>query len=175
MKRFQKFLYSLHPYFLSYIAAVLTVAQIVLVFFMDGYSSESLQWAGWICLWTSGIFGMLPILTFRRKGGVPEGASYINTTVLVDSGIYAIARHPQIGTAWLLINLGVMLVSWQWTSVVLGLFSMILVYADTLKADQYCLEKFGSGYKDYMERVPRVNFLAGIIKLVLLRIRGGKR
>jgi protein-S-isoprenylcysteine O-methyltransferase Ste14 len=175
MKRFQKFLYNLHPYLLSSIATVLTISQIILVFFLDEHSSVTLQWVGWICLWTAGIFGTLPILTFRRKGGVPEGSSYINTTILVDTGIYAISRHPQVGTAWLLINLGVMLVTWQWTSVVLGLLSMVLVYADTLKADQYCIEKFGGGYKDYMGRVPRVNFLAGTIMLVFLRIRGAKR
>ena len=46
MKRFQKFIYSLHPLLLSSIASVLTVAQIVLAFFLHGYESESLKWAG---------------------------------------------------------------------------------------------------------------------------------
>lgn len=164
MTRFKKLLYNLNPFLLSSIASVLTIAQIVLAFFLQGHGSEALQWAGWICLWTSGIFGMLPIFTFRRKGGVPKGESYIKTTVLVDTGIYAIVRHPQNGTAWLLINLGVMLITWHWTSVILGLASMVLVYADTFKADQYCIEKFGDAYKGYMERVPRVNFVAGIIE-----------
>ena len=170
MKR-AKFLYSLHPLLLSSIASVLTAAQVVLAFFLRGSSSEALQWAGWICLWTSGIFGMLPIITFRRKGGVPKGKSYMKTTGLVDTGIYAIVRHPQGGTAWLLINLGVMLIAWHWTSVVLGLASMGLVYADTFKSDQYCIKKFGDAYRRYMRRVPRVNFVAGIIRLVWLRSR----
>ena len=142
------------------------MAQIALAFFLRRPGPEALEWAGWICLWTSAIFGMLPIITFRRKGGVPRGESYIKTTVLVDTGIYAIVRHPQGGTAWLLINLGVMLIAQHWTSVVLGLVSMGLVYADTFKADRYCIEKFGDEYKRYMERVPRVNFVAGIIRLV---------
>jgi len=164
MSQFKKSLYNLHPYLLSSIASVLTVAQIVLAFFLHGHGSEALQWAGWICLWISGIFGILPIITFRRKGGVPKGESYIKTTVLVDTGIYAIVRHPQNGTAWLLINLGVMLIAWHWTSMILGLVSMALVYADTFKADQYCIKKFGDAYKGYMERVPRVNFVAGILR-----------
>jgi protein-S-isoprenylcysteine O-methyltransferase Ste14 len=166
MKRFQEFLYSLHPFLLSSIASVLTVAQIVLAFLFNQAGPEALEWAGWICLWTSAIFGVLPIITFRRKGGVAKGESYIKTTVLVDTGIYAIVRHPQGGTAWLLINLGVMLVAQHWTSVVLGLVSMVLVYADAFKADQYCVEKFGDEYKRYMERVPRVNFVAGIMRLL---------
>jgi protein-S-isoprenylcysteine O-methyltransferase Ste14 len=171
MRRLQEALYSLHPFLLASIAGVLTVAQIVFVFFLHGDASEALEWAGWICLWTSAVFGMLPIFTFRRKGGVPKGQSYIKTTVLVDSGIYAIVRHPQQGTAWLLINLGVMLVAWHWTSVALGLVSMSLVYADTFKADKDCVEKFGAAYERYMERVPRVNFVAGIVRRLWRRKR----
>jgi protein-S-isoprenylcysteine O-methyltransferase Ste14 len=169
MKRLEAFLYSLHPFLLSSIAGVLTVAQIVLAFVLKRPCLKTLEWAGWICLWTSGIFGMLPVITFRRKGGVAKGESYMKTTVLVDTGIYAIVRHPQGGTAWLLINLGVMLIAQHWSSVVLGLVSLVLVYADAFKADQYCIEKFGDAYRQYMERVPRVNFVAGIMRLVRRR------
>ena len=112
------------------------------------------------------IFGVLPIITFRRKGGVAKGESYMKTTVLVNTGIYAIVRHPQGGTAWLLINLAAMLIAQHWSSVILGLASLVLVYADTFKADQYCIEKFGDDYRRYMERVPRVSFVAGIIRLL---------
>jgi protein-S-isoprenylcysteine O-methyltransferase Ste14 len=172
MKRFQEFVYGLHPFLLSSIAGVLTVAQIVLAFFLHRPGPEVLKWAGWVCLWTSAIFGWLPIITFRRRGGVAKGESYMKTTVLVDTGIYAIVRHPQGGTAWLLINLGVILIAQHWSSVILGLVSMVLVYVDTLKADQSCIEKFGDEYKHYIERVPRVNFVTGIIRLVRRSKRG---
>ena len=89
--------------------------------------------------------------------------------VLVDTGIYAIVRHPQGGTAWLLINLGVMLIAQHWSSVILGLTSMALAYADSFKTDQSCVEKFGDAYIDYMERVPRLNFLTGIVRLIQRR------
>ena len=160
----------LHPLLLSSVASVLTVAQIILAFFFNQPGLGALKWVGWICLWTSGVFGMLPIITFRRKGGVAKGESYMKTTVLVDTGIYAIVRHPQGGTAWLLINLGVMLVAQHWSSVTLGLASMVLAYVDSFNADQSCIEKFGDVYERYMERVPRVNFVAGIIRLVRRRL-----
>jgi protein-S-isoprenylcysteine O-methyltransferase Ste14 len=165
MKRFEEFLYSLHPFLLSSIAGVLTVAQIVLVFVLKQPRLKAFEWAGWICWWTGAIFGVLPIITFRRKGGVAKGQSYMKTTVLVDTGIYAIVRHPQGGTAWLLINLAAMLIAQHWSSVALGLVSMVLVYADTFKTDRYCIEKFGDEYKRYIERVPRVNFVVGIVWL----------
>jgi protein-S-isoprenylcysteine O-methyltransferase Ste14 len=161
-----------HPFLLSSVAGTLTVAQIVLAFLLRGSRTELLEWVGWTCLWASAIFGVLPILTLRRKGGVAKGQSYIKTTVLVDSGIYAIVRHPQNGTAWLLISLGVMLVAQHWSSVVLGLVSMALVYLDTFKADQGCIDKFGDPYRHYMQRVPRVNFILGLVRLVWHRTGG---
>jgi protein-S-isoprenylcysteine O-methyltransferase Ste14 len=170
MKRLQRFVYGLHPYLLSSIAGTMTVAQVVLAFLVGGPRSQVLEWAGWICLWTSSIFGVLPIITFRKKGGVAKGESYVKTTVLVDTGIYAIVRHPQNGTAWLLINLGVMLIAQHWSSLALGLTSMVLAYVDTFKADQGCIEKFGDAYRQYMHRVPRVNFALGLIHLVWRKV-----
>jgi hypothetical protein len=41
---------------------------------------------------------------------------------------------------------------------------MGIVYTDTFKADEYCIQKFGDQYVPYITRVPRVNFLAGIIR-----------
>ena len=166
MKRFQQFIYSLPPFLLVSIASVLTVAQIVLAIFLYQPGSEALEWAGWICLWTAGFFGVLPIITFRRKGGVLKGKSYIKTTVLVDTGIYAIVRHPQMGVSWMLICPGVMLIAKHWSSVVLGVLAMVLAYLDLMKADQRCIEKFGDAYERYMQKVPRVNFVAGIIRPV---------
>jgi protein-S-isoprenylcysteine O-methyltransferase Ste14 len=171
MRRLQKLLHSLHPLCLISIAIVLTVIQVVLAFFLHGRDAEALQWAGWICVWASAIFGILPIITLRRKGGVAKGESYMKTTALVDTGIYAIVRHPQGGTAGLLINLGIMLIARHWTSIILGLVSMGLIYADTFKADQYCIEKFGDAYKRYMHEVPRVNFLVGIARRIRRRRR----
>ena len=94
MRHFQRLFYRLHPFLLSSIAGALTIAQIVLVFLVHGSRSGVLEWAGWICLWTSSIFGIWPIIAFRNKGGVAKGQSYIKTTVLVDNGLYALVRHP---------------------------------------------------------------------------------
>ena len=169
MNDFQKLIGNLHPYLLSSVASIFTVAQIVLTFLLPGGGSLWLEWAGWICVWSGGIFGVLPVLIFRQKGGVEKGKSYIHTSQLVDTGLYAVVRHPQNGTAWLLICLGLGLVSQHWPGAVLGGISMLLAYIDTFKADQRCIEKFGDGYRAYIDRVPRVNFLAGIWRLITRR------
>jgi protein-S-isoprenylcysteine O-methyltransferase Ste14 len=62
-----------------------------------------------------------------------------------------------------------MLIAQHWSSVILGLISMALAYADSFKADQSCVEKFGDAYVAYMERVPRVNFFAGVVRLIQRR------
>jgi protein-S-isoprenylcysteine O-methyltransferase Ste14 len=171
MRSFQKKLDCIHPLLLGSIAGVLTIAQIILAFLLHREGSGLLRWTGWIFLWTSSIFGILPIITFHLKGGVSRGKSYIHTTVLVDSGIYALVRHPQGGTAWLLINLGIILIAQHWTSLFLGVSSMILAYVDTFKADRQGIEKFGDAYRQYMNRVPRINFFSGIIRLFIHRLK----
>jgi protein-S-isoprenylcysteine O-methyltransferase Ste14 len=50
---------------------------------------------GWV-FWAGGmVLVMAPIIQFPRKGGVPRGKSFPNTTRLVTTGIYAVVRHPQ--------------------------------------------------------------------------------
>jgi protein-S-isoprenylcysteine O-methyltransferase Ste14 len=170
MKRLQESIYNLHPYALCCISAPLTVAQIILAFVIRRPGSEAVRWIGIVLWWTGAVFGWLPIFTFLRKGNVPKGKSYVHTTALVDTGIYAIVRHPQMGTAWLLMCVALMLITQHWVSIALGIPSMVLAYLDVLKADQRCIDKFGDAYLRYMERVPRVNFVAGIVQLAQHRI-----
>jgi protein-S-isoprenylcysteine O-methyltransferase Ste14 len=41
---------------------------------------------------------------------------------------------------------------------------MVLLYLDIRVADQEGIEKFGDEYKAYMQRVPRANFILGLIR-----------
>ena len=169
MKRLQEFIYNLHPYALCCISVPLTVAQIILAFVIRRPGSEAVRWIGVILWWTGAVFGWLPIFTLRRRGGVTKGKSYVHTTLLVDTGIYAIVRHPQMGTAWLLMSISLMLITQHWASVALGIPTMVLVYLDLLKADRRLVEKFGDAYQQYMEKVPQVNFVTGIIRMMARR------
>jgi protein-S-isoprenylcysteine O-methyltransferase Ste14 len=109
------------------------------------------------------VFGSLPVIEFRRKGGVGKGRSYIHTTKLVDTGVYSIVRHPQYVT-FILWAIAGMLLFQHWMVVLLGIPIVPLTYSDLIKADADAIEKFGDDYKAYMRRVPRANFLLGIIR-----------
>jgi len=147
----------------------LTVLQVVLSFFLYNRPHLSvIRNAGWIILWIAGLFGVVPIFTLRQKGGVAKGRDYSHTTALVDSGIYAVVRHPQY-LSFMLINLGLLLIAQQWPTTMMGVVAMVLNYQIMVEADQAGIAKFGENYLRYMEKVPRMNFLAGVVRLARRR------
>jgi protein-S-isoprenylcysteine O-methyltransferase Ste14 len=168
MKDWKSSLRGLPPHLLAWIWSVLLLLQMGLAFFVFGEPGlPGLSVVGW-AIWALGtVFAILPIFALRRRGRVPKGESYMKTTALVDTGIYAIVRHPQGGTAGLLLNLALALIGQHWVLVVLAAVGMVLIYMDTFKADAACIEKFGEEYVRYMQRVPRVNFVAGLLRLLV--------
>ena len=153
----------------SLAASILFVAQYFLAFFVYKLQGlPALQWIGWGIWILSVVFGIAPIFIFRHRGGVAKGQSYVKTTQLVDSSLYAIVRHPQY-LAGMLFGLAMMLLSQHWVVILVGAVSMVLFYIDTQAADEEGIEKFGEAYCEYMQRVPRANFLLGIIRVIQQR------
>jgi protein-S-isoprenylcysteine O-methyltransferase Ste14 len=148
------------------IASILIVAQYILAFFVYKLPGlPALQWIGWGVWALSAIFGIVPIFILRRRGGVAAGKSYVETTHLVDTSLYAIVRHPQY-LAGILFNVSMMLLAQHWLVVLLGVISAVLIYADIQAADREGIEKFGDKYRRYMQRAPQVNFLLGSVRLL---------
>jgi len=120
----------------------------------------------WV-VWAVGmILVMAPIVMFPRRGGVAKGKSFVETTKLVDSGLYAIVRHPQYTGGIYAIFLTNFLANPHWLFAVLGVAGTVVVYLGCLEEDKHLVKKFGDDYKAYMQRVPRTNFWLGIIRLV---------
>lgn len=162
---------------LSSVAAVLIILQIILSFFFYNHADfEVLRNVGWISLLVSAVFICLPILILRRRGGVPKEKSHVpspwkpHTTVLVDSGIYSVVRHPQY-LAGIFFSFALILITQHWLIAIIGVAAMVSTYGFTRQADQECVEKFGDAYKRYMKSVPRMNLLVGVIRLARRRRR----
>jgi len=155
-------------------ATILTIAavgQIILSFLLyNRNGNETIINVGWVILWISAIFGWLPIITMKKVGGVPKGKSYMQTTKLVDRGVFAIVRHPQY-LAGMLIGMALSLIAQHWIVAVLGCVVIIVNYLDTFDEEKSCIEKFGDEYIEYTKKVPRVNFILGIIRLIAARLR----
>ena len=148
------------------ISTVLFVSQIVVgIYLLSGVSQiETLAYVGAGLYFFSGlVFGGLPVIEFRRRGRIRRGKSYIHTTKLVDTGLYSIVRHPQYVTFMLWAIAGMLLFQ-HWIVILLGIPIIPLTYVDLIKADRDAIDKFGDEYKAYMKKVPRTNFLLGIIR-----------
>jgi protein-S-isoprenylcysteine O-methyltransferase Ste14 len=147
-------------------SSILFISQIIVgIYLLSEISQiEILAYAGVGLYVSSGmILGLLPVFEFRKKGGVQKGQSYIHTTKLVDTGIYSVVRHPQYVT-YIMWAFSGMLLFQHWIVILIGVPVIPLTYIDLIKADKACTERFGDDYKAYMKKVPRTNFLLGIIR-----------
>jgi len=145
----------------------LLTAQIVLslILYNPG-GNPALRILGWAVGLAAGLLGVWPMVTLRQKGGVQKQRDYTHTTLLVGGGIYAVVRHPQY-FSFLLISLFLILVVQHWLVAVIGLAAMALVYVGIVpQAENANIAKFGNDYRSYMQRVPRLNLVAGVIRLL---------
>lgn len=115
---------------------------------------------GWVIFGIGALFCTLSVFTLFRKG----------VSNIVDSRIYGIVRHPMYLGAMAMFFSHIFL-GQSWVVVISTIVAVVCCYLIIQSEDQQNIEKFGDKYKRYMERVPRMNFLLGIIQL----LRSGKR
>jgi len=158
--------------FLYNIASILLVLAYLLLWFLDNPAGiEEIRYAGWIIFAVGLVLIFLPMFVFRSKGKVKKENDWTETSVVVDTGIYAIVRHP-LYLGWLLMYIAIIFWSQHWLTIIVGVLGMTCVYLISRQEDQRLVEKFGNNYKRYMRSVPRMNFLVGVIRLVRRRNRG---
>lgn len=82
--------------------------------------------------------------------------SFITTPaeLLIKKGVYRFSRHPMyLATFFICLGSGIASASWLFI-----FFSLILAFCfhqEALIEERYCLEKYGSDYQEYLNRVPR--------------------
>ena len=155
--------------FMYYIAGVLLIFTYLLLWFLENPAGiEELRYVGLIILAAGLVLIFLPVFVFRSKGKVKKENNWTETSVLVDTGIYSVVRHP-LYLGWLLMYLGIILCSQHWLTIIIGIIGMVCVYLISRQEDQRLVEKFGDAYKHYMQSVPRINILIGLIRLLRCR------
>ena len=124
---------------------------------------------GWV-VWAFGmLLVMAPIIMFPRRGGVEKGKTFVHTTCLVDTGIYSVVRHPQYLGGIFAIFMTTLLWYPHWLFGVLGVVGTAVVYMGCREEDQRLIQQFSDDYKHYMQKVPRMNLLVGIVRLIRRR------
>ena len=84
---------------------------------------------------------------------------------MVDTGIYAVVRHPQYSGGILSIFVATFLFYPHWLFVVLGIPGAAILYLSAREEEKNLIHRFGNDYLAYMERVPRMNLVLGIVRL----------
>ena len=106
---------------------------------------------------------LLAMINLQKRGEPDETKDFTSTTEIVKQGIYSVVRHP-LYLGWFLAYPAAMMVSQHWLIVGLGLIGMASMNQITKNADTQLAAKFGSEYENYMEEVPRLNIILGLVR-----------
>jgi protein-S-isoprenylcysteine O-methyltransferase Ste14/NAD-dependent dihydropyrimidine dehydrogenase PreA subunit len=120
---------------------------------------------GWVILALGLPFFFSPVLYLKTRGKPAKGKTLMDTTVVVKSGTYGIVRHPQFLGALLTVCASI-LISQHWLFALIGIFLVGVTLRWIREEEENLLIRFKDEYKRYMEKVPRMNFLLGIIRLL---------
>jgi protein-S-isoprenylcysteine O-methyltransferase Ste14 len=147
---------------LGYLVNGISIAVII---YLGSVLDISLRWPfiniiGWILFGLGILFVVVSTYTLIRNRG--KG--------LIDWGIYSIVRHPMYLGAIMLFLSWVFLIP-HWITLLLSIVNIYIVYIFILQGDQRNIELFGSEYTQYIGNVPRLNFVAGILKLIMKKAR----
>ncbi len=150
---------------------VLFLGELLLGEFFVNYNKNELYFVfGFFFLIMGILFVPLPFILFPSKGNVPEGGRFFHTTVIVDSGIYGLVRHPH-NLGWAFLIFSFVLIRQHYVITALGIIALILLYLMTKEEERDLCDKFGLEYKQYMKKVPRWNLPLGIFQYFLRKTR----
>jgi protein-S-isoprenylcysteine O-methyltransferase Ste14 len=114
--------------------------------FNDPFSP--VQLASWFLL----IFSIYPVTAgflLLKRVGKPD-SNFENTSVLVNTGIYGLIRHPLYLSVFLL-GTGIMLKDPAPLQLILGTLNMVAVIITALIEEKEMIAKFGESYREYMK------------------------
>jgi len=136
---------------------------LLFVLFFHNPTSQALFVVGNVIVGVGILLIILAMATLRRKGNLQEGGDFTATTAVVKHGVYSIVRHP-LYLGWLLTYPAAMLVSQHWLITILGVIGIVSIDQITRMADEQLVEKFETDYETYMQKVPRLNIVLGIVQ-----------
>jgi protein-S-isoprenylcysteine O-methyltransferase Ste14 len=146
---------------LFFIACVLSVLAfpinpLVIFKWVEPLDIKALWYIGWIA-WAAGLVlvGLSYYYIYIRK-----------TKVLLRYGIYGVIRHP-LYLGWILsVFVATILLYPHWIFAVIGIPGTVAVYLISKEEEHSSIKRFGNSYRSYMETVPRMNLVLGVIRLL---------
>ena len=113
----------------------------------------TIQFFAWALLGSGVVLIVLSIVALSRSRG--EG--------LIERGIYGIVCHPMY------LGAIVLFLSWiffcpHWSIILISAVNITIVYAFILQGERQNINKFGDVYEHYMESVPGINIVMGVVR-----------
>jgi protein-S-isoprenylcysteine O-methyltransferase Ste14 len=146
---------------LAWSSVGLTFGQMGLVLLLPQGPIPPLRWIGYATWAVAVVLAWTGMRALVKHGGLPPGDREMDTTRLVESGPYALVRHPQY-LAWPTSNLAVTLICQHWLAALVGVAAFLCGLPMFLRADDEGLAKFGDPYRAYMARVPGWDLPVGL-------------
>lgn len=139
-----------------------------LVLFYNIQANIMLLGLGWILLLPSFLLQVSSLSTLNSQGGVANAGGPKANAKLVDTGVYAIVRHP-LYTGWMMMSSALAMISQHWISVVLTVLQSIAVYDLRRHEEISNAEEFGDDYASYQDRVPMADLIVGCYRCLSRR------
>ena len=153
------------PRLFAWLASLATLSVMLANLFLPRGSNPCLRLVGVVVLLLAGVFIFVPFYLLARYGETKNGQTYMQASVVVDRGLYAITRHPQY-LGYIFLAFGFALLSQHWATVLLAGLGAVFFYLQAMREERYCLAQFGEPYRVYLQRVPRFNIVLGAIRLL---------
>jgi protein-S-isoprenylcysteine O-methyltransferase Ste14 len=150
-------------------ATILSGAVIVVNIITDIDEPAWLTGVALSCLALAVVFAVPPFFYLGKYGMSRNGDPYYSTTRVVEHGVYSLVRHPQY-LGYTLLVLGFACLDPNWIAIVLAIGASAMFYAQAISEENFCSEKLGVDYDDYVTRVPRFNFVKGLFRVLRKRI-----
>ena len=120
---------------------------------------KALWYIGWLS-WAVGIIliGLSYYYIYIRRA-----------KVLVERGIYKVIRHP-LYLGWILsIFVATIFLYQHWIFIVIGIIGAASIYLISKEEERLNIKQFGIGYINYIKKIPGMNIILGIIRLLRRR------
>ncbi len=150
-----------------------TVALFVADLVVERGTNGALRLAGVVVLLLAPFFFVPPFFLLKKHGRAEAGQGFFCTTRVVDRGVYGVVRHPQYaGYALLAIGFAMRtqnIITWALAAVAVAFF-----YLQALIEERFCARQLGAEYAAYMKRVPRFNFVVGLLRNLPGKTQGSR-
>ena len=152
---------------LTFLEVVLFIANVISCFlYFNSRGLLGAMWIGWAAVVLAIYVGWQGYIALSERGGQREGDSWLQTRAVVDTGLYAVVRHP-LYLSLLLGAVAPAFLTQHLVSIAITIALVALVFRDMFREDHDNIYKFGEAYRAYMEEVPRANIVVGLVRRLI--------